>query len=120
MYSRPRIEAWLGRCDDILDVVERVGAYLAKTEHETFLADDWSVGALCFQIIIIAEASKALAPGLEERRPEVPWRRIWAMRNILAHEYGSIDPHLVWVVATAELDVVRAAMIAEREWLVSL
>jgi uncharacterized protein with HEPN domain len=41
------------------------------------------------------------------------------MRNILAHEYGKADPHQIWVVATNDLAPLKAALLAERDYLTS-
>jgi predicted nucleotidyltransferase len=35
--------------------------------------------------------------------PEIPWRKIIAQRNVLAHEYGEVEPSLVWVLVTDHL-----------------
>jgi uncharacterized protein with HEPN domain len=35
--------------------------------------------------------------------PEIPWGRIIAQRNVLAHEYGEIEDEIVWAVATVSI-----------------
>ncbi len=112
-------DIWLGRIDDVLQAISRVEGFVSRTAEAAFIADDWSIGALSYQLIIIAEATKALPPGLETRRPEIAWRQIWGMRNILAHEYGKADPHQIWTVATADLAPLKVALLAERDWLLT-
>jgi uncharacterized protein with HEPN domain len=119
MYSTSEIEAWLGRIEDVLDAIGRVEDFLERTSEKAFISDQWSIGALSYQLIIMAEATKALAPGLESRRPEIAWKQVWGMRNILAHEYGKADPHQIWVVATNDLAPLKAALLAERDYLTS-
>ncbi|MDK9722594.1 MAG: DUF86 domain-containing protein [Rhodospirillales bacterium] len=36
---------------------------------------------------MLAEASRRVPPGIVERHPEIPWRQIVGMRNVLAHDY---------------------------------
>ncbi|MGE5506549.1 MAG: DUF86 domain-containing protein [Actinomycetota bacterium] len=117
MFSAPKVEAWIGRVEDVLEVLDRIASFLGKTDRASFVADKWTVGALSYQILIIAEATKAMAPGLDDRHPAVAWKSLWGMRNIIAHEYGRVDPGMVWQAATVDLAPLRAAMLAEKEWL---
>jgi Ribonuclease HepT-like len=45
---------------------------------------------------IIGEAARSMSPELLEAHPQVPWRRIAAMRNLLVHAYFEIDADAVW------------------------
>jgi uncharacterized protein with HEPN domain len=69
--------------------------------------------------MIIGEAAKHLAPGIEERYPDIPWRDVRSMRDRIVHEYGTINPRLVWRIATNDLAPLRLAMMAERDFLTS-
>ena len=43
------------------------------------------------QIEIIGEAANRVGAAFRAARPQIPWRRIIAQRNVLIHEYGEID-----------------------------
>ena len=59
-------------------------------------------------IEIISEASR---PGaMKARHPEVPWREIAAIGNILRHEYPTINRNIVWRVATEDVRPLAAAV----------
>jgi uncharacterized protein with HEPN domain len=60
-------------------------------------------GAVERHIEIIGEAAARVSRAFRAAHPDIPWRRIIAQRNILAHEYGEIDDALVWRVAIARL-----------------
>lgn len=45
---------------------------------------------------IIGEASSKTSIEFRSRFPEIPWRQIIAMRNIIVHEYFGIDLDEVW------------------------
>ena len=55
------------------------------------------------RIEIIGEAVKNLSPEVKDRYPDVPWKRIAGMRDILSHGYFGVDLDLVWNVAIDEL-----------------
>ena len=35
--------------------------------------------------------------------PEIPWKKIIGLRNIISHEYANIDYEIIWVVITKHL-----------------
>lgn len=52
---------------------------------------------------VIGEASSRLSNDMRSRAPEVPWREIIGMRNILIHGYFDIDWDAVWVAANRDV-----------------
>ena len=59
--------------------------------------DDWMVqDAAITTMTQIAESAKRLPRTFRDARPEVPWRNVIGMRDIVIHEYSIVDPSLVW------------------------
>ncbi|HEV3504364.1 MAG TPA: HepT-like ribonuclease domain-containing protein [Actinomycetes bacterium] len=54
------------------------------------------------------EAARGLTEELRQAHPEVPWRQMIAMRNVLIHGYFDIDVDLVWSVADNDLPKLAA------------
>lgn len=63
-------------------------------------------------LLIIAEAAKHIPDDLKATRPEVPWRKIHGLGNMLRHEYRQIDPDILWSVVTDHLDELDTAAAA--------
>lgn len=51
----------------------------------------------------VGEAAGRLSPTFRDRHPEIPWRAIKGMRNVVTHEYGRIDHVLLWNTLTTDL-----------------
>lgn len=109
----------LGRVDDILAAISEIEGFIVGRGKTDFVVDRIRVLAVTHLIMIIGEAAKNLAAGIEERQPEIPWRDVKSMRDRIVHEYGSISPRLVWDVATTDLAPLRTALISERDYLTS-
>ena len=60
------------------------------------------------RIEIIGEAVKNLPEDLKGDHPEVPWRDLAGMRDIVAHQYFGVDLETVWLVAANELPELKA------------
>ena len=98
--------------DDILKAID--GALAATQSHtaETFAAD-WVVRhAVQRALEIISEASRRIPDIQAEKRPEIPWRKVRALGNLLRHEYHAIHDEVVWRITRDDLPKLRAAIVA--------
>ncbi len=59
------------------------------------------------QMEIIGEAARAIPQDFKELHPEIPWRQIVAMRNIIAHIYFDINADRIWAVVVDDLPVLK-------------
>ena len=62
------------------------------------------------RIEIIGEAAAHLSDDTRQAVPELPFRRMRGMRNIVAHDYANVDLNIVWQVATVHVPEVYAAL----------
>ena len=90
------------RLHDILDAVDRIEAQAARG-RDAFAGDELAQTAVIRWVEIIGEAARGLTEELRRAHPEVPWRQMVAMRNVLIHGYFDIDVDLVWSVAENDL-----------------
>jgi uncharacterized protein with HEPN domain len=60
------------------------------------LAESHWQDAVVRQLEVIGEATKRLSVPLREAHPEIPWRRIAGLRDVLIHDYMGVDIDAVW------------------------
>ncbi len=97
--------------EHILECIDLIEQYVEGTTRERFLDSTQLQDAVIRRIEIIGEAIKNVPPQMKDRYPDIPWKRIAGMRDILIHEYFGVDLNLTWKVATAELDELRKKML---------
>jgi uncharacterized protein with HEPN domain len=51
-------------------------------------------------IEIIGEAANHVSDGFQQAHPELPWGTMIGMRNVIAHNYSTIDIDKLWSAAT--------------------
>ncbi len=61
---------------------------------------------------IIGEASKRIPDFLKEQSPDIPWREMAGMRDMIIHQYDEIDIDEVW--AAIEKEIPRALELIDR------
>ena len=57
---------------------------------------------------IIGEATKRLPDSLREQHPDIPWREMAGMRDMIIHQYDEIDIDEVWTAIEKNLPRVLA------------
>ncbi len=52
---------------------------------------------------IIGEAVKNISPAMRIEYPDVPWKQIAGLRDVLIHHYFGVDLETVWLVVEKRL-----------------
>jgi uncharacterized protein with HEPN domain len=87
---------WRVRIEDMIEAIERIRRYTEGIDVHHFVADERTVDAVIRNLEILGEAAKRVPSTVAERHPDIPWSRMSEMRNILVHEYHSVDPTIVF------------------------
>ncbi len=90
--------------EDILEAIRKIRKYVSDLNFEKFCEDEKTVDAVVRNLEIIGEASKKLPYDLKNLHPEIEWRKITAIRNIVVHQYFGVDNYIIWDVVSTKLD----------------
>ncbi len=90
----------------VLDAIQRIESYVA-VGREVFMATPHWQDAVIRQLEIVGEATKRLSPDVRARHPDIPWRRIAGMRDVLIHNYMGVDLAIVWQVTQGKLPALK-------------
>lgn len=91
------------RLTDIVEAVERIHTEMAGVTIETF-ENDWRKRWLIERgVEIISEASRHLSDALKARHPEIPWRKVAGIGNVLRHDYEVVSAPIMWKLVQHDL-----------------
>jgi uncharacterized protein with HEPN domain len=100
----------IGRLRDIQEACRLVESYVASVKDTDFFTDTEKQDAVVRRIEIIGEATAHLSEATRAELPNLPFRKMRGMRNIVAHDYGHVDVALVWKAATVAIPAIRSAL----------
>jgi uncharacterized protein with HEPN domain len=89
--------------EDILEAIGKIHHYTSGLSLHAFTADGKTFDAVIRNLEIIGEAVKQIPEDIRSQRPEVEWRRVGRLRDILIHQYFGVDAQIVWDVIQNKL-----------------
>ena len=95
---------------EIIDALDGIAAATAGKTIEDFSGDWLLRHGVQRGIEIISEAARHLPEDLLDLAPEVPWKQIRGIGNVLRHEYHKVSDPIVWAVVTDNLPGLRVAI----------
>ena len=81
--------------------------YSEGKDLSTFPADEMAYDAVLRNLQIIGEAAKAVPPDVRHGHPEVDWKGMAGLRDVLAHAYFGLDDETLWDVVTTKVPRLR-------------
>ena len=97
--------------EHILECIERIEEYTKEITKEEFFDAVQIQDAVMRRIEIMGEAVKNIPKETKDKYPDIPWRQITGMRDILIHEYFGIDLELTWKVAKRDVPDLKEKML---------
>lgn len=100
MKQQRRIDLYLL---DMITSIERIIQYTHGLHFESFQKNFLVVDAVARNFEIIGEAARKIPKDLQERYQEVPWDKMYRLRNIVSHAYFQVDHETLWEIITRDL-----------------
>ncbi len=89
--------------EDVLESIEKIEEYTANVDEEEFYESTFVQDAVLRRLEIIGEAVKNIPDDFRAKYPDIPWRQIAGMRDILIHAYFGVNLRRVWKVIKEDI-----------------
>jgi uncharacterized protein with HEPN domain len=94
----------------MLECIERIEEYTASG-YVVFEFDTMMQDAVMRNLEVMGEAAKQVSQATRDQHPDIPWRRIAGMRDVLIHDYMGVDIDEVWNVVENNLAELKAQLL---------
>ncbi len=92
---------------DILDAIQAIQDFTQGYDYESFVNDRKTRDAVVRNLEVIGEAVKKLSRSIKARYPQVEWRSIAGLRDVLIHDYFGVNYKEVWAIVTEKIQPLR-------------
>ena len=104
-----------GACGDafylraMLQALESLADY-SSVGRDAFMADKMRQDATICRLAVLGEAAKHISEEIRSGSPDVPWRHMTGLRDVLVHDYFGIDLEVLWGILERDLPPLRAQL----------
>lgn len=98
---------WKIRVYDILDCIQAIEGFTESLSCDDFCKNRMVFDAVVRNIEIIGEAVKNIPDEILVRYPEIKWRQVKGIRDVIVHEYGIVSKPVIWSVVRDELPLLK-------------
>ncbi|NJL19626.1 MAG: DUF86 domain-containing protein [Leptolyngbyaceae cyanobacterium SM1_3_5] len=99
MNNRDAASIW-----DMVQAIHRIQEFTANLPFENYVESLLVQSAVERQFMILGEAARRISDEFRQVHPEIAWRRIIGLRNVLTHRYDAVRQERVWTIITSELN----------------
>lgn len=87
----------------ILESISEIEKNTKNLSEDEFFDSVTIQDAVVRRLEIIGEAVKNLPLSFKNKHPEISWKKIAGMRDVLIHEYFGVDIDLVWKIVNKDI-----------------
>ena len=97
------------------DTIERRIQEFSINE-ESFVSNDAYQDMLLMPLMQIGELANTLSDEAKNSISQIPWYDIIAFRNIIAHDYGIVDPLWAWNTISLDVPELKSVIMNLGQW----
>lgn len=100
------------RLNHILDCISEIETAVKGVDATRFINNHVLRIAVVKWLEIIGEAANYISDELKDRHPDIEWKKITGLRNIVVHEYFGINYDIIWSIVEVELGKLKTTVLS--------
>lgn len=89
--------------EDIIESMEAIEEYIKGFDYNKFEEDFLTQDAVMMRLSVIGESTAKLTLEFRKSHPKIPWKSMKAVRNLIVHEYSSVNLKKIWEIVSKDL-----------------
>lgn len=101
--------------EDIFESIILIEKYIGNTSKQNFSKNQKLKDSIIRRLEIIGKAVKNIPDGFKEKYPEVLWKKIAGLRDIIIHAYFDIDLDITWDIIKKDIPDLKIKILNIKE-----
>lgn len=93
--------------NDILQAINQINQYAQGVNLDEFKSGQLLIDGVNMNLMIIGEAARNVPDEVQKKYPQVDWRNIVGLRNVITHEYFRLNLDRIWNIVEVELPLLQ-------------
>ena len=103
------------RIDHMIEVIDHLMQMISGITVKEYAASIEKQYAVKYALIMLGEDAASISDAVKNQFPDIPWRSIRGMRNMIAHDYIKTDDELVFRTAATDIAPLREQLLAVKK-----
>ncbi len=100
--------------EDIIECIARIEEYTDSITEEDFHNNTQTQDAVLRRLEIMGEAVKHIPSRIRDKYPDIPWKNIAGLRDVLIHAHFGVNFYRTWKTVKEDIPVLKVKIMAVR------